>query len=48
MNGPIWALIALDAGDYPMPQNKSAKTQATRQMYVDTILSRQNPTADGA
>lgn len=43
LNGPIWALIALDAGDYPVPQNKTAKTQATRQMYVDTILSRQNP-----
>ena len=43
LNGPIWALIALDAGDYPMPENKAAKTQATRQMYVDCILDRQNP-----
>lgn len=43
LNGPIWALIALDAGDYPMPQNKTAKVQATRQMYVDIILDRQNP-----
>ncbi len=43
LNGPIWALIALDAGDYPMPKNQSAKIQATRQMYVDTILDRQNP-----
>ncbi|MBR5533975.1 MAG: S-layer homology domain-containing protein [Ruminiclostridium sp.] len=43
LNGPIWALIALDSGNYPMPQNKSAKTQATRQMYVDCILNRQNP-----
>ena len=42
LNGPIWALIALDAGDYPMPRNKSAKVQATRQLYVDTILARQN------
>ncbi len=43
LNGPIWALIALDAGDYPMPRNPQAKTQATRQMYVDCILNRQNP-----
>ena len=43
LNGPIWALIALDAGAYPVPQNPQAKTQATRQMYVDCILNRQNP-----
>lgn len=43
INGPIWALIALDSGNYPMPQNPSAITQATRQMYVDEILSRQLP-----
>ncbi len=38
LNGPIWALIALDSRNYPMPQNKEAKTQATRQMYIDRIL----------
>ena len=38
INGPIWALIALDSRNYPMPQNSAAKTQATRQMYVDHIL----------
>lgn len=38
LNGPIWALIALDSRDYPMPQNAEAETQATRQMYVDRIL----------
>lgn len=43
LNGPIWALIALDSRDYPMPINPEAKTQATRQMYVDCILSRQLP-----
>ena len=43
LNGPIWALIALDSRDYPMPVNPEAKTQATRQMYVDCILSRQLP-----
>ncbi len=41
INGPIWALIALDAGRYDMPVNKEAKVQATRQMYVDEILARQ-------
>ncbi len=38
-NGPIWALIALDSADYSMPQNPAAETQATRQMYIDLILS---------
>ena len=32
MNGPIWALIALDSGNYDIPQNPAAKTQATRQL----------------
>jgi hypothetical protein len=41
INGPIWALIALDSGSYEMPVNKDAKTQATRQMYIDEIISRQ-------
>lgn len=41
INGPVWALIALDSGSYPMPQNPVAATQATRAMYVDEILSRQ-------
>lgn len=38
LNGPIWALIALDTKDYPIPENKEAKTQATRQKYIDRIL----------
>lgn len=41
INGPIWALIALDCGNYTMPVNTKANKQATRQMYVDDILSRQ-------
>lgn len=45
LNGPIWALIALDSGNYAMPRNTGAATQATRQMYVDDILSHQ--LADG-
>lgn len=43
LNGPIWALIALDSSDYPMPVNGEAKTQATRQMYIDRILECQLP-----
>ncbi len=42
-NGAIWALIALDCGDYAVPKNPSAKTQATREMYIERILSLQNP-----
>jgi len=38
INGSIWALIALDSGNYSMPQNSSANVQATRAMYVDRIL----------
>lgn len=38
LNGPIWALIALDSGNYPMPQNPAAETQATRDMYIQRIL----------
>lgn len=41
INGPVWALIALDSGEYSMPVNDQAKTQATRQMYLEEILSRQ-------
>lgn len=41
INGPIWALIALDSGNYPMPQNPEAQTQATRDMYIERILERQ-------
>ncbi|MBS7527671.1 S-layer homology domain-containing protein [Fusibacter paucivorans] len=41
INGPIWALIALDSGNYPMPVNADAERQATRMLYVNEILSRQ-------
>lgn len=43
INGPIWALIALDSRGYPMPRNLEAQTQATRQMYIDYILECQLP-----
>ena len=41
LNGPVWALIALDSGNYDMPENPDAQTQATREMYLDLILDRQ-------
>lgn len=41
INGPIWALLALDAGDYELPQNPEAKTQASREAYVAAILAAQ-------
>lgn len=43
MNGPIWALIALDSGNYDMPKNPYAKVQATREMYIERILDCQLP-----
>lgn len=45
VNGAIFALLALDAGGYEIPANPEAKTQATRDGYVQKILSAQ--LADG-
>lgn len=41
INGPIWALIALDSKNYEIPVNPDAKTQSTREMYVQYILESQ-------
>jgi len=41
LNGPVWALIALDSGNYEMPINTEANVQATRELYIDEILSKQ-------
>ena len=43
INGPVFALIALDSRNYPVPANKEAKTQATRDLYTAEILRRQLP-----
>ncbi len=43
INGPIWALIALDSNDYEIPENPDTATQATREMYINYILECQNP-----
>ena len=45
INGPIWALIALDSGAYPVPERPDAPIQATRERYVEHILA--NQLADG-
>lgn len=42
LNGPVWALIALDSRNYSIPQATGAKTQATRRLYVDYILDNQH------
>jgi hypothetical protein len=42
INGPIYALIALDAGGYAMPVCPEGRTQATRELYLDYILGRQH------
>ena len=41
INGPIWALIALDSGNYDIPDNPDAKIKATREAYLEYILSKQ-------
>ena len=43
INGTIFALLALDSGNYEIPENPDAAVQATRQMYVDELLARELP-----
>ena len=43
INGTIFALLALDSGNYESPENPDAAVQATRQMYVDELLARALP-----
>ena len=41
INGPIWALIALDSGEYAIPETGTG-TQATREGYVQYLLDGQS------
>ena len=41
VNGTIFALLALDSGNYEMPEDPDAAVQAARQMYVDELLARE-------
>ena len=43
INGPVFALLALDSGSYEIPENAADSTQATRDMYVDYIINAQLP-----
>lgn len=43
INGPIFALLALDSGGYEIPENTTGSTQATRDLYVDYIINAQLP-----
>jgi hypothetical protein len=41
INGPIWALIALDSGGYEIPIDSDAEVQSTRDLFLEYILSRE-------
>lgn len=41
INGPTFALIALDSNNYEIPNNPNANIQGTREMYIDHILEHQ-------
>jgi len=45
INGPIFALLALDSINYAVPENRNAVLQATRELFIAEILRRQ--TSDG-
>lgn len=47
INGPIFALIALDSKDYSIPQVSGAPVQTTREMLVDYILNEEITDANG-
>ncbi len=41
LNGPIWALIALDTRGYEIPIDKTVSTQTTRELLIEYILERE-------
>ncbi len=41
VNGPVWALIALDSHDYEIPANSGAADQTTREKLITCILRAQ-------
>ncbi|HAU31426.1 MAG: hypothetical protein XD78_1093 [Desulfotomaculum sp. 46_296] len=43
INGPIFALIALNSGNYQVPVCKGAEVQTTRKLLIDQITSQQLP-----
>lgn len=45
INGAVWALIAIDGGDYEMPENERFKIRAAAERYLEYILT--NRLSDG-
>jgi len=43
INGPTFALLALDSHNYEIPDNPETSIQGTREMYIENILERQLP-----
>lgn len=41
INGPIWALIALDSNNYEIPTNENPSNQTTREKLIEYILSKE-------
>ncbi len=41
INGPIWALIALDSDMYKIPTVKSVEVQTTRDLLIKEILDQE-------
>lgn len=53
LNGPVWALIAFDSGNYDIPDAPKGADQVTREGLIDYILSKQDekgcwPFGDGS
>jgi hypothetical protein len=46
INGPIFALIALDTNDYDIPKSQNASTQTTRDKLIGYILSKEITQSD--
>lgn len=42
INGPVWALIALDSGAWELPADPEVPVQASRRLYVQHIVDLQN------
>ena len=43
INGPIWALIAMDSHGYELPEDPDAADPTSREKIIDHLLSRQLP-----
>lgn len=41
INGPIWALIALDSNNYEIPTNENSSNQTTRENLIEYIISKE-------